>query len=88
MTQEQRAHTLFPLGGYSKPEARKLAEDGGLANAEKPDSQDICFAPDGDYAAAIERYTGKKPQPGNFVDADGNVLGQHKGCLLYTSRCV
>ena len=84
MTQEQLAHTLFPLGGYSKPEARKLAEDGGLVNAEKPDSQDICFAPDGDYAAAIERYTGKKPQPGNFVDADGNVLGQHKGIIHYT----
>ena len=73
MTQEQLAHTLFPLGGYSKPEARKLAEDGGLVNAEKPDSQDICFVPDGDYAAAIERYTGKKPQPGTFVDADGST---------------
>ena len=84
MTQEQLAHTLFPLGGYSKPEARRLAEDGGLVNAEKPDSQDICFAPDGDYAAAIARYTGKQPQPGNFVDESGNVLGRHKGIIHYT----
>ena len=84
MTQEQLAHTLFPLGGYSKPEARRLAEDGGLVNAEKPDSQDICFAPDGDYAAAIERYTGKAPEPGNFVDADGRVLGRHAGIIHYT----
>lgn len=84
MTQEQLAHTLFPLGGYSKPEARKLAEDGGLVNAEKPDSQDICFAPDGDYAAAIERLTGEKSEPGNFVDRQGHVLGRHGGIIRYT----
>ncbi len=84
MTQEQLAHTLFPLGGYSKPEARQLAETGGLLNADKPDSQDICFAPDGDYAAAIERFTGRKPEPGDFVDADGRVLGRHAGLVRYT----
>ena len=84
MTQEQLAHTLFPLGGYSKPEARQLAEAGGLLNADKPDSQDICFAPDGDYAAAIERFTGRKPEPGDFVDADGRVLGRHAGLVRYT----
>ena len=84
MTQEQLAHTLFPLGGYSKPEARKLAEDGGLVNAEKPDSQDICFVPDGDYAAAIERLTGERSEPGDFVDRQGHVLGRHGGIIRYT----
>lgn len=84
MTQEQLACTLFPLGGMSKPEARALAETGGFRNADKPDSQDICFVPDGDYAAAIERLTGKKAEPGDYVDAQGRVIGRHAGIIRYT----
>ena len=78
MTQRELAHTLFPLGAMRKSETRAIAETQGFGNARKRDSQDICFAPDGDYAAAIERYTGKKPQPGNFVDGSGRVLGRHR----------
>ena len=59
MTQQQLAHTLFPLGSMKKTEVRKLAEESGFINADKPDSQDICFVPDGDYGAFLERYTGK-----------------------------
>lgn len=59
LTQEQLAHTLFPLGGMTKPQIREMAEEQGLINARKHDSQDICFVPDGDYAGFIERYTGK-----------------------------
>ena len=84
LTQEQLAHTLFPLGGYDKPEVREMAERAGLLVARKPDSQEICFVPDGDYAAFIERETGKPEQPGNFVDLEGKVLGQHKGISHYT----
>lgn len=84
MTQEQLAHTLFPLGEMSKPQARAIAEQDGLVNADKPDSQDICFVPDGDYAAVIQRYTGADPLPGEFVDAEGRVLGTHRGILHYT----
>ena len=58
LTQEQLAHTLFPLGGMTKPQIREMAEEQGLINARKHDSQDICFVPDGDYAGFIERYTG------------------------------
>lgn len=60
MTQAQLARTLFPLGELNKRETRQLAERGGFINAQKPDSQDICFAPDGDYAKIIELHTGKK----------------------------
>ncbi len=84
LTQEQLAHTLFPLGGMTKPQIREMAEEQGLINARKHDSQDICFVPDGDYAGFIERYTGKSFEPGNFVDQDGHVLGQHKGIICYT----
>ena len=86
MTQDELAHTLFPLGGMCKTETRRVADEGGLINADKPDSQDICFVPDGDYARIIELHTGKPTTPGNFVDRDGNILGRHNGiCLLYTS---
>lgn len=64
MDQEQLAHTLFPLGELSKQETRKIAEGSGFINADKPDSQDICFVPDGDYARVIELRTGKKAEPG------------------------
>ena len=84
LTQEQLAHTLFPMGSMSKAEARKLAESQGFVTARKRESQDICFIPDGRYAEFIERYTGKKYPHGCFVDANGNVLGEHKGLIRYT----
>lgn len=84
LTQEQLAHTLFPLGGMTKPQIREMAEEQGLINARKHDSQDICFVPDGNYGDFIERRTGKKYESGDFVDQQGHVLGQHKGLLRYT----
>ena len=84
LSQEQLSHVLLPLGGVSKDEIRRLAAEAGLVTAQKPDSQDICFVPDGDYAGFIERYTGKSFEPGNFVDQEGHVLGQHKGIICYT----
>lgn len=84
LTQKQLAHTLFPLGGMSKTEVRALADENGFINAAKPDSQDICFVPDGDYASFLERYTGKKYPSGNFVTEDGSVIGTHKGIVNYT----
>ncbi len=84
MTQEQLSHTLLPVGALSKAEVRELAEKNGFINAEKPDSQDICFIPDGDYAAFIEKRTGKTYEKGNFVDKEGNILGEHKGLIRYT----
>ena len=84
LTQEQLAHTRFPLGGLSKNDARKIAEEQGFINARKHDSQDICFVPDGDYAAFMERYTGKTYSPGNFLDLNGKVVGQHQGAVRYT----
>lgn len=84
LTQDQLAHTLFPLGGMHKDAVRAIAEEQGLCNARKHDSQDICFVPDGDYAAAVERLTGAHSEPGRFVDAHGNVLGMHRGIIHYT----
>ena len=85
MTQEQLAHTLFPLGNFeNKTEVRQLAAKYGLLNAEKQDSQDICFVPDGDYAAFIQQYTGKQYPHGDFIDREGNRLGEHKGMIAYT----
>lgn len=84
MTQSELACTKFPLEGMSKEETRKLALDNNLVNASKKDSQDICFVPDGDYAAIIEARTGKKQEPGNFVFRDGRVIGTHKGIIHYT----
>lgn len=84
LTQDTLAHTLFPLGELRKDETRRIAESLGFKNAAKPDSQDICFAPDGDYAAAVERISGESGREGNFVDANGNVLGRHKGIVHYT----
>jgi len=84
LTQELLAHTLFPLGELTKKEARGIAEANGFVNANKPDSQDICFVPDGDYATVVEKITGRIPEPGDFVDKEGNVIGQHKGIINYT----
>ena len=81
---EQLAHTRFPLGEMTKTEARDIAEEQGFINARKHDSQDICFVPDGDYVAFMERYTGKKYTPGDYLDLQGNVVGKHKGAVSYT----
>ena len=84
LTQEQLAHTKFPLGELEKTQVRKIAEENGFINAHKKDSQDICFVPDGDYASFIEKYTGKEYPCGEFVDTEGNILGEHKGIIRYT----
>ena len=84
LTQEQLAHTQFSLGALRKAETRQLADSLGFFNARKPDSQDICFVPDGDYAAFIRRHTGKADTPGDFVDESGRILGRHKGIAHYT----
>jgi tRNA-specific 2-thiouridylase len=97
MTQKQLARTLFPLGGMTKDAVRELAAQAGFINAKKRDSQDICFAPDGDYAGFIKRFDCKKKTPdeihqklrddkttGNFIDTEGRILGKHKGLIHYT----
>ena len=85
LTQDQLSHTLMPVGDYSKEEIRAIAEKIGLRTANKPDSQEICFIPDNDYAGFIDREaTGQVPPPGNFVLADGTVVGKHKGITHYT----
>ncbi len=84
MTQEQLAHTVFPCGELGKSEIRKIAEEQGFCNAQKPDSQDICFVPNGDYTSFIEHYTGKNYPSGDFVDVSGSVLGRHRGIIHYT----
>ena len=84
LTQAQLARIRFPLGGLTKTETRRIAEERGFVNAKKPDSQDICFVPDGDYARVIELHTGKQAEPGNFVDREGKILGRHQGIIRYT----
>ena len=84
LTQSQLAHTLMPVGDYTKDEIRKIAADNYLMVANKPDSMEICFVPDNDYAGYIERTTDYKSVPGNFVDVDGNVIGKHNGIIHYT----
>ncbi len=85
LTQEQLAHTLMPLGDFPDKDAvRRKAEELGLPTASKPDSMEICFVPDQDYAAFIKRRTGSLPPAGDFVDLEGNVLGKHKGIVHYT----
>ena len=84
LTQHQLAHTRFPLGGLAKEEARKIAEQQNFINARKRDSQDICFIPGGDYFEFLKAYTGKAYPSGDFLDADGKVVGKHKGAVAYT----
>lgn len=84
LTQDQLARILFPLGELTKAEVRELAEDGGFENADRPESQDICFVPDGDYAAVIRKYADREYPEGDYVDLDGNVIGKHKGIIHYT----
>lgn len=85
LTQEELSHVLFPLGNLSKEEVRGIAEKNGLVNADKPDSQDICFIPDGDYGEFIRNFRGYGINEGNFTDKDGNILGKHKGYINYTT---
>ena len=84
LTQEQLAHTLMPVGEYSKDRIREMADEIGLMVAHKPDSQDICFVPDGDYASFIEETTDHPLPEGNFVSPEGKILGRHKGIIHYT----
>lgn len=85
LTQEQLSRTLMPVGEYTKGQIRELADRAGLPVAHKPDSQEICFVPDGDYAGFIDREAGMRvPGPGNFVTAEGKILGQHRGITHYT----
>lgn len=85
LTQQQLAHTLMPVGDYEKDDIRKIAQEVGLPVAHKPDSQEICFVPDDDYAGFIDREAGERvPGPGNFVTAQGEILGRHKGITHYT----
>ena len=84
LTQNQLSHILFPLGEMNKSEARRIASENGLVNADKPDSQDICFVTDGDYSGFITRTTGKKYPAGDVVDLEGKVVGRHSGLINYT----
>ena len=83
--QHQLAHLLLPVGEYDKPSIRRSARQAGLINADKSDSQDICFVPDGDYTRFLQEYGGVKMIPGDFVDRAGHVLGRHKGLPCYTT---
>lgn len=84
LTQEQLSHVRFPLGELKKDEVRRIAQEQGFINARKHDSQDICFVPDGDYMAFLERYTGKTYESGTFLDLNGNPIGVHRGAVAYT----
>lgn len=83
---QERFSMLFSLGGLSKTEVRHLADESGLCNAKKSESQDICFISDGKYTEFIERYAGKKYPARDFVTTDGEMLGRHKGIIHYTIR--
>lgn len=84
LEQAQLARTLMPLGELEKERVRRIAEEIGIPVAAKPDSQDICFVPDGDYHAFLERFGAQLPPPGDFIDEHGNVLGMHAGISHYT----
>ena len=83
-TREQLAFLRFPLGDLPKPEVRKLAEEAGLEVAAKPDSQDICFVPDGDYAGLVKKLRPETDSPGDIVHVDGRILGRHRGVVHFT----
>ena len=84
LSQDVLSHVRFPLGELTKSEVREIATRNGFTNAQRKDSQDICFIPDGDYISFLSRYAGITPTPGPYLDTDGNVIGQHKGMLCYT----
>lgn len=85
LNQGQLSAAVFPLGELDKDTIRSLAVQSGLINASKPDSQDICFVPDGSYGDFLEQYLGKPYPKGDFCDKDGNVIGKHKGMIYYTT---
>lgn len=84
LTQEQLMRTKMPVGAYEKSQVRAIAEELGLYVAHKPDSMEICFVPDQDYARFIEENSGKKIPEGNFVTTDGKIVGRHRGITRYT----
>ena len=84
LTQAQLARVFFPLGELTKQQVRQIAAEQGFVNAQKRESQDICFVPDGDYARVIGAYSGRTSELGDFVDLHGNVLGRHRGIIHYT----
>ena len=84
LSQQQLARARFPLGEFTKAQIREIAETQGFLNANKRDSQDICFIPDGDYKAFLCRYTGKDYPAGDYLDLQGNVVGRHAGAIGYT----
>jgi tRNA-specific 2-thiouridylase len=83
-TADQLAFLRFPLGDLPKSEVRRLATDAGLVVANKPDSQDICFVPDGDYASLVKKLRPETAAPGEIVALDGSVLGEHQGVVHFT----
>ena len=83
-TRDQLDYLRFPLGDLPKSETRRLAVEAGLVVADKPDSQDICFVPDGDYAGLVKRLRPETASPGEIVDLEGRVLGQHQGVVHFT----
>ena len=85
LTQTQLSHLLLPVGEYDKPAIRALAAEAGLINAKKPDSQDICFVPDGDYVNFLKKYGHVELTEGDFVDKTGKALGRHRGLAAYTT---
>ncbi len=84
LRQDQLAHVRFPLGGLNKSEVREAARRHGLATADKPESQEICFVPGGDYRQALRERGGWQPAPGPLLDADGTAVGEHQGAAAYT----
>ena len=84
MNQYQLSRILFPLGEMKKSEIRKIAGENGFVNADKPDSQDICFVPDGNYSGVVELHSARPVSPGDFIDKTGRLLGRHRGIIHYT----
>ena len=84
LTQRQLARTLMPVGRFTKDEIRKMADEAGIPVAAKPDSQEICFIPDNDYAKFIKESGNGEIKEGNFVNTKGEILGRHKGIIHYT----
>jgi tRNA-specific 2-thiouridylase len=84
MTQEQLRHSLFPVGNLTKEEGRRIAEKLELSVTDKPESQEICFIPDNNYARFVEEYTGSNASPGHIINRQGKILGQHRGITSYT----